>query len=129
MHSRITGLIITGAAALLIAVAASAQNSAFLRDSPIASMDETDRKILRSTIESLVTAPDGTETSWFNPETGSKGKLQVTNTHADMGTTCRNIKFYNESKGRRGGGEYRLCLAKDDTWKFAPPQSGDNSSK
>jgi surface antigen len=123
MQIRLTRITIAGTAAVLMALSASAQNPMFLRDSPIAKMDATDRAILRATIESIVLSPDGTETQWYNPETGSRGKLKVMDTHADLGTTCRNVKFLNESKGRRGGGEYRLCLADDGSWKFAPNQS------
>jgi surface antigen len=120
MQTRTTGLIMASVATLLVALSAGAQNSMFLSDSPIARMDATDRAILRATLDSIILSPDGTETEWYNPETGSKGKLKVMDTHEDLGTTCRNVKFRNEAKSRRGGGNYRLCLAKDGSWKFAP---------
>ena len=97
-----------------------AQNTLFLRDSPIAHMDDQDEAILRETINAVVAAPDGTTTDWMNPATGSKGRLQVLDTHQDFGTTCRHIRMRNEVNGRKGGGVYRLCLAEDGRWKFAP---------
>jgi surface antigen len=107
-------------ALLLTTLAASAQNVLFLRDSPIAWMDDTDEAILRETIEAVLAAPDGTVTDWLNPETGSKGRVQVTDTDQDFGTTCRRLRMRNEASGRKGGGNYRLCLSKDGQWRFAP---------
>ena len=51
--------------------AANAQNTLFLRDSPIAFMDDQDEAILRATIDAVMAAPDGTTTDWLNPATGS----------------------------------------------------------
>jgi len=97
-----------------------AQNTLFLRKSPIAHMSESDQAILHQTILAIVEAPDGTITDWLNPETGSKGRLQVLDTHQDYGTTCRRIRGRNEVDGRSGGGDYRLCLSEDGNWRFAP---------
>jgi surface antigen len=105
---------------LLGPLAASAQNVLFLRDSPIAWMDDTDEAILHETIEAVLAAPDGTVTDWMNPETGSKGRVQVTDTDQDFGTTCRRLRMRNEASGRKGRGNYRLCLSKDGQWRFAP---------
>ena len=99
---------------------ASAQNLLFLRESPIAWMNDADEAILRATIDAVLAAPDGTTTDWLNPETGSHGRVQVTDTHEDFGTTCRRLRMRNEASGRKGGGNYRLCLSTDGQWKFAP---------
>jgi len=110
----ISALLITGT------TTATAQNTLFLRDSPIAFMDDQDEAILRETIDAMLAAPDGTATDWMNPATGSKGRVQVLDTGEDFDTTCRHIRILNETATRRGGGTYRLCLAKDGIWKFAP---------
>ena len=104
----------------LVSVSLSAQNLNFLRESPIGWLDEQDRAILTATIDAVMEAPDGTTTDWLNPETDSKGRLQVTDTHEDFGTTCRRLRMRNEAKGRKAGGTYRLCLAPDGQWRFAP---------
>ena len=100
--------------------AANAQNTLFLRDSPIAFMDDQDEAILRETIDAVLAAPDGTTTDWMNPATGSKGRVQVLDTGEDFDTTCRHIRMRNEASNRKSGGTFRLCLAKDGIWKFAP---------
>ena len=100
--------------------AATAQNTLFLRDSPIAFMDDQDEAILRATIDAVMAAPDGTTTDWLNPATGSKGRVQVLDTGEDFDTTCRHIRMRNEASNRKSGGTFRLCLAKDGSWKFAP---------
>ncbi len=102
---------------------ATAQNLNFLRNSPIGWMDEQDQAILRQTIDAVLVAPDGTKTDWLNPATGSEGRVQVIDELEDFGTTCRHIRMRNEARGRVDGGVYRLCLATDGRWKFAPNAS------
>ena len=106
---------------------AAAQNMSFLRKSPIAWMDAKDQAILRAALDDALAAPDGTTRDWKNPETGSFGRIQALDTHEDMGTTCRNIRMRSEAGGRKGAGNYRLCLADDDTWRFAPNQSATDN--
>ena len=108
---------------LLATEAALAQNTMFLRRSPIAQLDDADRALLRETIDEALKAPDGTVLDWSNPKTGSRGRIKVLDTHEDLGTTCRNLRARNESRGRQSDGIYRLCLAKDGTWKFASAQT------
>jgi surface antigen len=102
---------------------AAAQNTSFLRKSPVAGMDAKDQAILRAALDEVLAAPDGTTKDWKNPETGSFGRIQVLDSHKDMGTTCRNVRMSSEASGRKGAGNYRLCLADDNTWRFAPNQS------
>lgn len=101
------------------AATSQAQNLNFLRESPIAWLDDNDEAILRATIDAVLEAPDGTATDWQNPATGANGRVQVVDTHEAFGTTCRRLTMRNEARGRKGGGTYRLCLAKDGNWKFA----------
>lgn len=102
------------------AMTAGAQNLNFLRESPIAWLDDNDEAILRATIDAVLEAPDGTTTDWQNPATGANGRVQVLDTQQDFGTTCRRILMRNEASGRIGGGTYRLCLSDDGRWRFAP---------
>ena len=68
-----------GIFALLTILAAStalAQNTMFLRKSPIAHLNEDDRKILRETIDQALESPDGTVLDWSNETTGSGGRVK-----------------------------------------------------
>ena len=103
-----------------------AQNTMFMRDSPIAHLDEQDRKILRNTIDELLKSPDGTVMDWSNPDTGSNGRVKVLDTHEDLDTVCRNLRARNEARGRKADGTYRLCKAEDGSWKFAAPASASD---
>ena len=106
-------------AALLVSNAGLTQNTMFLRNSPIAHLNEVDRQILRNTIEEALEAPDGTIMEWSNPDTGSTGRVKVLDTHEDQGLVCRSLRARSEAHGRRADGIYRLC--RDDTgkWRFA----------
>jgi surface antigen len=110
--------------ALLVAFscqATFAQNIEFLHRGPIAYMDDVDKQILTDTFNSaLANAEDGERIKWSNPDSGSHGMIEVLDTHEDYGTTCRTVRTFSEAGGREGGGVYRLCLADDETWQFAP---------
>jgi len=101
--------------------AAFAQNTMFLRESPIAHLDEKDRMILRQTIEQALESPDGTVIEWANPDSGSFGRVKVLDTQmiGPDQNTCRNIRARNEAHGRKADGIYRLCQDKDDNWRFS----------
>ena len=98
-----------------------AQNTMFLRESPIAHLDENDRKILRDTIEQVLESEDGTVIEWANPDSGSFGRVKVLNTEVvePEEMTCRNIRARNESRGRKADGIYRLCQDEEGIWRFA----------
>jgi surface antigen len=105
--------------AILSFNSAMAQNTMFLRKSPIAHLDETDRKILRETIDEVLASPDGTVIDWENPATGSGGRVKALDTEQINDLTCRNIRARNQARGRQADGIYRLCKGADDKWKFA----------
>ena len=105
--------------AVLCVSSVMAQNTMFLRKSPIAHLNDTDRKILRETIDALLVSPDGTVSNWENPETGSGGRVKVLDTEEINGLTCRNIRARNQARGRQADGIYRLCKGSDGNWKFA----------
>jgi surface antigen len=121
-------------AAFLIAVLFSgntlAQNTMFLRNSPIAHLDDQDREILRDTIDKALTSADGTVIEWENAESGSRGRVKVLDTTNEQGMVCRSLRARNEAHGRKADGIYRLCKADDGEWRFASPaqSSADNST-
>jgi surface antigen len=110
-----------GALLAALSQVALAQNIEFLHRGPIAYMDEVDKQILSETFNAaLSSAEDGESVKWSNPDSGSHGTIEVLDTHEDYGTTCRTVRTHSEAGGREGGGVYRLCLADDETWQFAP---------
>lgn len=115
--------------ALLLTVAqlTLAQNIEFLHRGPIAYMDDVDKQILSDTLNAALNdTKDGETVKWSNPDSGNGGTIEVLDTHEDYGTACRTVRTFSQAAGREGGGVYRLCLADDDTWQFAPkrrPQS------
>ena len=87
----------------------------------VAYLDDVDKQILSDTFNAaLDDGEDGETIEWSNPDTGHTGTIEVLDTHEDYGTTCRTIRTFTKAGGREGGGIYRLCLADDDTWQFAP---------
>jgi surface antigen len=113
---------------VMLSTGAIAQNTMFLRDSPIAHLNEQDRQILRQTLNELIESPDGTVMDWSNPDTDSKGRVKVLDTHEDLGTVCRSLRARNEARGRKADGTYRLCKAEDGSWKFAAPLSASDKA-
>lgn len=106
-------------ALLLTTVVAQAQNTMFLRNSPIAHLDDKDRQILRATIEQVLEEPDGTLIEWSNPDSGSNGRIKVLDTRDDGSLLCRNVRARNISHGRQADGIYRLCKDEQGKWRFA----------
>ena len=105
----------------MIAGAATAQNIEFLYRGPIAYLNDVDKEILTRTFDNaLKDAADGETVAWSNPDSGNGGTVEVLDTHEDYDTTCRTVRTHTKAAGREGGGIYRLCLADDDTWQFAP---------
>jgi surface antigen len=117
-------ILITGLAALsLVAQGGFAQNIMFLRKGPVAYLNDADKELLRNTLgEALNDGNEGDSFSWENPDSGNSGRFTVLDTHEDFDTTCRNVRTHTEAAGRTGGGIFRLCLADDGTWRFAPAQ-------
>lgn len=113
-------------AGLLLGSTVLAQNTMFLRQSPIAHLDDEDRQILRSTIEQVLEAPDGTLVEWSNPNSGSNGRVKVLDTIEQNGMPCRNVRARNESRGRQADGIYRLCKDENNQWRFAG--AGNNAA-
>ena len=100
---------------------AVAQNINFLHRGPVAYLDEVDKQILADTFNAALTdAEDGETVAWSNPDSGNEGTVEVLDTHEDYGTTCRTVRTHMNASGKEGGGIYRLCLADDGTWQFAP---------
>ena len=119
IFSNIFSVVLIVLGSQLLNSAAIAQNTMFMRESPIANMDEQDRQILRDTINELLESPDGTVIDWSNPDTGSGGRVKVLDTNETAGMTCRNVRARNQARGRKQDGTYNLCKDETGTWRFA----------
>ena len=112
----------------LFALAANAQNLGFLKRSAAAEITRDDEPFVNEAFRvALDDAADNEQVDWKNPETGHFGSVTPLDTHEDFDTTCRTIRLFTSAGGREGGGRYRLCLADDDTWRFAPLRRPENS--
>jgi surface antigen len=106
---------------LLVTSSTTAQNLNFLDRSAASELTPGDETILRAAFQkALEDTPDKETVNWENPETGHFGSISLLDTHQDFNTTCRTIRTLTTAGGREGGGRYRLCLADDDSWRFAP---------
>jgi surface antigen len=106
---------------VLLTSSATAQNIGFLSKGPIAYLSDDEKVMLSETLnQALENGSDGESVTWNNPKSGHNGRIELLDTHEDYGTTCRTIRTHTTAGGREGGGIYRLCLADDNTWRFAP---------
>ena len=128
MFSRVSIAMMTAIVLANVCTVSLAQNMSFMRESPIAWMDDSDKAVLEAAVDALLEQPDGTVSDWSNEDATAQGRLKVFDTHEDYGTTCRNIKMLIEAQGRKDGGVVRLCKAADDSWKFAPTRESLDES-
>ena len=106
---------------VLLISSATAQNISFLSKGPIAYLSDDEKVMLSEALnQALENSSDGESVTWNNPESGHNGRIEILDTHEDYGTTCRTIRSHMTASGREGGVIYRLCLADDNTWRFAP---------
>ena len=111
------------ASIVIVTVPSHAQNTSFLRSAPVAYLTDEDVEILLSTLQAAMNEqPDGETVTWENSQTGHSGVMNISNTHPDYDTTCRQVEMANEAAGRTGRGTFRMCKADDGKWKFAPSQ-------
>ena len=108
---------------VMMTVPVQAQNTWFWGSAPVAFLSDEDVEILLSTLQTAMNElPDGETVTWTNSETGHSGVINITNTHPDYDTTCRQVEMANQAAGRTGRGTFRMCKADDGKWKFAPSQ-------
>ena len=108
---------------VMVTIPLQAQNTSVLRSAPVAFLTDEDVEILFSTLQTAMNEqPDGETVTWANSKTGHSGGINITNTHPDYDTTCRQVEMANQAAGRTGRGTFRMCKADDGKWKFAPSQ-------
>jgi surface antigen len=116
-----SALLLAAALATLPAAASAAGQFGWLRASPLSVFTEVDWEMLRKNARgTLDESPDGTTSSWENPDTGHSGSVTVLSTYEEDGRRCRKAKFTNEARGMTGIQTHRLCKVADGTWKIAP---------
>ena len=110
----------------LLTLPATAQNIGFLSKGPIAYLNDEEKAMLSEALnQALENGKDGEVVTWENPGSGNNGRIELLDTHEDYGTICRTIRTQTSADGREGGGIYRLCLADDHSWRFAPRRRND----
>ena len=108
---------------VMVTIPSQAQNTWFWNSAPVAYLTDEDVEILLSTLQTAMNEqPDGETVTWTNSKTGHSGIINITNTHPDYDTTCRQVEMANQAAGRTGRGTFRMCKADDGKWKFAPSQ-------
>ncbi len=119
-----TVIIVTAIVSLvLVTIPLHAQNTWFWNSAPVAHLTDEDVEVLLSTLQAAMNEqPDGSTVTWTNSKTGHSGVIDITNTHRDYDTTCRQVEMANQAAGRTGQGTFRMCKADDGKWKFAPSQ-------
>jgi len=98
------------------------QNMGFLHQTPIASFQESDFKLVEETGRTaLNSAPRGKTLSWQNPATGNSGDVTVLGrfTAADQ-RSCARVVIVNRARGISGEARYTMCKSADGLWKFDP---------
>lgn len=95
-----------------------ASNLSFMRDSAISYFSDTDTNMMFANVKSALSHnPDGKKSTWKNPTTGAWGYAIPSHTRQQNGTTCRNVKIFNEAKDRTGVSSYVFCRIKGE-WKI-----------
>ena len=95
-----------------------AGNYSFMRDSAMSYFTNTDTNMMYSNIlKTLNNNPDGKKSSWKNPSTNAWGYAVASKAPQNNGTRCRNVKIFNEAKGRSGMSNYVFCKIKGE-WKI-----------
>lgn len=113
---------------VLTASATYSQNLSFLNRGPLSNLSDDERQMLEAAWQRALTGAEiGKREEWRNPETGNGGWIELLDTHQDFDTTCHSIRTHTEAGGLEGGGHYRVCLAEDGSWRFAPPRKHPTS--
>ncbi len=95
-----------------------AGNYNFLNDSAISYFTQTDTDMMSANMQhALNRTPDGKKSSWKNPQTTAWGYAIPSQTRRQNGTTCRQLKIFNEAKKRTGVSNYLFCKIKGE-WKI-----------
>lgn len=100
-------------------LAGHASNMRFLEFSPSAYFTEKDWELLRAAARDLLdNRKDGESVAWKNEENGHNGTLEVLNTYADFGTTCRRLKVFSDAIEVSATRVVNLCKNKEGEWKI-----------
>lgn len=99
-----------------ISPTASAFNTEFLSDAPIARFNDKDVEIWLDTLSNaLDKGKDGAEVKWENPKTGHGGTITPLNAKTHNGMDCRDADIRNFAGDFTGQSVYLMCK-KDGKW-------------
>jgi len=85
-----------------------------------AEMSDSDVDLAVATMQaSLESDPNGTASSWSNPETGNRGSITPLETfQTDEGYYCREFEEALSVGGRSGSYDNAACRDDDGTWRL-----------
>ena len=107
-----------------VSFAVAAQgNLGFLKDAPVAYLNEEDLKLLReATAAVLNSTEDGVTRTWQNAATGNSGKIEsLSRFNTEDHRECRRLRIHNHTK-RAGDGTstMNVCRASGGRWLMDP---------
>ena len=116
MRARLApALAALAAACLLPGPTASAFNTRFLDDAPIARFNKEDIEIwLRTLTDALESGEDGVEVKWENPKTGHGGTVTPLNRKTHDGMDCRDVDVSNVAGTFTGRAVHMMCKKNGD---------------
>ena len=96
-------------------------NAFFMHDQPITEFSETDLELFKASVVNVLENKKDKETlNWENPETGTKGKIQLLESSSFHGNPCKTIKLQNSTENIDGSVyTYKACK-QEDTWQVVP---------
>lgn len=113
---------LTVVAVLAAPLPATGFNLGFLHNAPASYFSERDWELLTAAVDRVLAGKqDGQPVSWENPESGHRGTVTAVNTTQDQGSTCRELKIYNQVEKASAQSYYRFCEQPDGSWKTVAP--------
>jgi surface antigen len=96
-----------------------ASNLGVFEDAPYTYFNEKDRRIFHNALDkALNSAPDNELSAWSNPSSGSRGEITPLDHFERAGKNCRQVKIFNEARGRRNQSVQVFCRQADGVWKW-----------
>jgi len=117
------GVLTAAAVVAVLASAAVAQgNLGFLKSAPVASMTESDMKLVREAAAAVMNGSNGEARSWQNSASGNSGRIQrLSSFNTEDGRECRRLRFENQTKkGVKGASVMNICRASGGDWLLDP---------
>ena len=110
-------------AVLLVSTAPAlfAGNESFLKDTPLAALNDEDRELQRQAAFAVLDAENAMSSKeWKNPQTGAWGEIRgLGNYRSEDGLHCRKIKIFTEAESMKYESTFPVCKTPAGEWMFA----------